>query len=315
MTKQSATSTEGRSLELFFIDGRADGMLTAEVFNWTGHVLVTPRTQISTALKRKQAQHTGVYILFGEKDGESVAYIGEGQNISERIRNHDYGKDWWDTAVLVTTTADNLNKAHVQYLEARLIEEARDASKIKLENGKSPTLPSLTEAAQTNMEVFLEYTLMILPALRIDCFIRNTRSSSRDSDHAVTETDIPLFELHAKKNNIYAKAKLMNGEFVVQSGSHARHDWYGDKTESSSYRQLYYELVRIGVLVESEESKSVTGDLRRRVFKEDYAFRSPSAAASVVVGRIANGTTEWKVRDQKKTYKEWEREQITQLEL
>ena len=52
---------------------------------------------------------------FGEKDGESVAYIGESQNISERIRNHDYRKDWWDTAVLVTTTADNLNKAHVQY--------------------------------------------------------------------------------------------------------------------------------------------------------------------------------------------------------
>ena len=315
MTKQLATNTEGRSLELFFIDGRANGMLTAEVFNWTGHVLVTPRTQISTALKRKQAQHTGVYILFGEKDGESVAYIGEGQNISERIRNHDYRKDWWDTAVLVTTTADNLNKAHVQYLEARLFEEARDASKIKLENGTSPTLPSLTEAAQTNMEVFLEYTLMILPALRIDCFIQNTRSSSRDSDHAVTETDIPLFELHAKKNDIYAKAKLMNGEFVVQSGSHARHDWHDDKTESSSYGQLYYELVRIGVLVESEESKSVTGDLRRRVFKEDYAFRSPSAAASVVVGRIANGTTEWKVRGQKKTYKELEREQITQLEL
>ena len=314
MAKQSTTSTEGRSLELFFIDGRADGMLTAEVFNWTGHVLVTPRTQINTALKRKQAQHTGVYILFGEKDGESVAYIGEGQNISERIRNHDYGKDWWETAVLVTTTADNLNKAHVQYLEARLIEEARDASKIKLENGTSPTLPSLTEAAQTNMEVFLEYTLMILPALRIDYFIRNTRSSSEENDQAVTETGIPLFELHKTKTNIHAKARLVNGEFVVKAGSHARHIWHGSKTKGSSYGQLYDELVRIGVLVEIEESNLLTGDLPTRIFKEDYAFRSPSAAAAVVLGRPANGTTEWKVRGQEKTYKKWEREQITQLD-
>jgi len=34
-------------------------MLTAEVFNWTGHVLVTPRTQIGAALARKEAQFTG----------------------------------------------------------------------------------------------------------------------------------------------------------------------------------------------------------------------------------------------------------------
>ncbi len=29
-------------LELYFIDGKPDGMLTAEVFNWTGHVRDLP---------------------------------------------------------------------------------------------------------------------------------------------------------------------------------------------------------------------------------------------------------------------------------
>ena len=69
---------QGRSLELFFIDGKPDGMLTAEVFNWTGHVLMTPRTRIAETLKRKEARYTGVYLLFGERDGEPLAYIGEG---------------------------------------------------------------------------------------------------------------------------------------------------------------------------------------------------------------------------------------------
>lgn len=36
----------GLSLDLYFIDGHPDGMLTAEIFNWTGHVLITPRTQL-----------------------------------------------------------------------------------------------------------------------------------------------------------------------------------------------------------------------------------------------------------------------------
>ena len=86
---------KGRSLELYFIDGKPDGMLTAEVFNWTGHVLVTPRTQISEALARKEARYTGVYLLLGDKEGEPLAYIGEAEDISDRIRSHDARRDWW----------------------------------------------------------------------------------------------------------------------------------------------------------------------------------------------------------------------------
>ena len=48
------------TLELFFIDGKPDGMLTAEVFGWTGHVLVTPRIRLPEALKRKESSYTGV---------------------------------------------------------------------------------------------------------------------------------------------------------------------------------------------------------------------------------------------------------------
>ncbi len=42
-------------LELFFVNGRAGGLLKAEVFNWAGHVLSTPRTKIAEALRRKDA--------------------------------------------------------------------------------------------------------------------------------------------------------------------------------------------------------------------------------------------------------------------
>lgn len=40
-------SVTGRSLDLFFVDGRPEGMLTAEVFHWTGHVLRFPRIQLA----------------------------------------------------------------------------------------------------------------------------------------------------------------------------------------------------------------------------------------------------------------------------
>jgi Domain of unknown function (DUF4357) len=293
--------TMGRSLELFFIDGKPDGMLTAEVFNWTGHVLMAPRTQISEALKRNEARYTGVHLLFGERDGDPLAYVGEAEDVSYRIRNHDSKKDWWNIAVLITAAANTLNKAHVKYLESRLIEEARGVGKVALENGNTPTRPGLSEAAQANMEAFLDYILMVLPALRIDCFLKNTRPSSQASSRAVATSEAPLFELRTPKHGIRATARLENGEFVVQAGSVARRAWESRGSENSAYGQLYVELVKMGIL--SEQGI-------HRVFSENYAFKSPSAAAAVVNGRPANGTIEWKVQGQTRTYKQWEAEKL-----
>ena len=67
---------KGRSLHLFFIEGKPDGMLTAEVFNWTGPVLRTPRTQLREALAREQSGFTGIYLLIGEGEKGPCAYIG-----------------------------------------------------------------------------------------------------------------------------------------------------------------------------------------------------------------------------------------------
>jgi hypothetical protein len=291
---------KGRSLELYFIDGKPDGMLTAEVFNWTGHVLMAPRTQISEALARKEARYTGVYLLLGDREGEPLAYIGEAEDISDRIRSHDARRDWWTTALLVTSAANNLNKAHVKYLEARLVEIARAVGKVPLENGNTPPRSSLSEAGQANMESFLDYLLMVLPALRIDMFLSSRRAPSSIVD-APNHTVGVLFELSLKKHGITANAVLRDGEFVVQAGSTARREWAGVGTESSGYAMLHGELARTGVLASQGEIC---------VFTSDYAFGSASAAAAVVCGRPSNGTLEWKVKGAGTTYKEWEARQL-----
>ena len=297
--------TKGRSLELFFIDGRPDGMLTAEVFNWTGHVLMAPRTQISDALKRSEAKYTGVYLLIGEKDDENMAYIGEAEDVSERIRNHDSRKDWWNAAVMITSAANNLNKAHVKYLESRLVEEALAAGRTMLENGNTPPRPSLTEAARANMEAFLEYILMVMPALRIDMFLRNTRPSSVVSKVPVSVAS-PLFELNTPKHGLSAKARLENGEFIVLAGSRARRTWEGRGSENTTYGQMHGALIKSGVLQDRGDHAE---------FVENYAFKSPSAAAAVVNGRPANGTVEWRVEGTTKNYKQWESEKLTQDQI
>ena len=293
-------SATGRSLELYFIDGKPEGMQTAEVFNWTGHVLMTPRTRIAEALKRKEAQYTGIYLLLGEKDSEALAYIGESENIADRIKNHDQGKDWWTKAVVVTTGANNLHKAHVKYLESRLVERAREIGRTKLENGNTPPRSSLSEAAETNMEAFLDYLWMVLPALRIDMFLEYAKPSRPQQDEKPGAT-APNFELVNKNRGLYATATLVEGEFIVEEGSDAQTSWDHKSTNESGYAQLHDELKKTGVLVENGP---------KSLFAKSYAFRSPSAAAAVVNGRKSNGPTEWKVRGSSQTYKEWEAAQL-----
>lgn len=288
----------GRSLELYYIDGRPDGMLTAEMFNWTGHVLMAPRTQLSQALSRTEAGYAGVYLLLGEREGDPLLYVGEGEDISARIKSHDVGKDWWTTAVLVTTAGNKLNKAHVRYLEARLIEDAKDVGRTPLDNGTNPSRPTLSEADVSKMEAFLENLLIVLPAVRVDTFIQRARAPRAAVAAVVLATPLvvpppPLFHFEVKRHGLSATARLENGEFIVEAGSTARKSWEGVPT---SYTPLHEELVRSGVLREQGE---------RNVFASDYAFTSPSAAAAVIAGRSTNGATSW-VTDSGQTYKDWE---------
>ena len=288
----------GKSLELFFIDGKPDGMLTAEVFGWTGHILIAPRTRLLDALKRKESSYTGVYILLGDTEGEPLAYIGEGENIANRIKSHDAKKDWWTKAVLITSAANNLHKAHVQYLESRLVQLGLNTLNIKLENSTNPTLPSLSEASKSNMESFVEQLLMILPAIRVDIFTSRTKSDEPVKNNQAMNLDLaPTFELTLKKEGIKATAKLEGSEFIVQKGSLARGKYIGDRSDKSSYWKLHDKLIEQGVLVESGKHK---------VFSKSYAFSSTSAAGAVCNGRSTSGPIAWKVIGTKQTYKDWE---------
>jgi len=287
-----------RTLEFFFIDGKPDGMLTAEVFGWTGHILVAPRTRLPDALKRKESSYTGVYILLGEQNEEPMAYIGEGENIANRIKSHDSKKDWWTRAVLITSAANNLHKAHVQYLESKLVSEGIQAANIKFENGTNPSLPSLSEAAQANMEAFIDQLLMVLPAIRVDLFTSKAKPQ-KITRQAVSssEQESPIFELTRKKEGITATAILEDGEFVVQQGSLARGEYIGERSDRYSYWKQYDKLVEQGILADKGGHK---------VFTVSYAFSSTSAAGAVCNGRSTAGPIAWKVKGTRQTYKEWE---------
>ena len=297
----------GQSLELFYVDGRPDGIVTAEMFNWTGSVLSAPRTELSRMMQHPQARHSGVYLLLGEdQSGTPLAYIGEGEDIAARIRSHDINKDWWTQVAIITAAENRLNKAHIRYLESHLIARAREVGRMPLDNGNQPTLPSLSLSDVSKMESFLDFLLIVLPALRIDMFVERKRVieaipiSFSSAGFETEKIEHPRFKLINSRQNLLAEAMLVEGDFVILQGSQSRTDW-SDGSAGHTYAQMHAELCRSGVL---------TVDGNHRVFAENYAFQSPSAAAAAVNGRPSNGTIEWREAKTGQTYKDWERSRL-----
>lgn len=103
---------KGRSVKIFLAEGSATGIVTAEIINWTGHTLAAPRTRLDAALKREELKRTGIYILYSDSFGGDLpaVYVGEGDDISSRLRSHsrDSDKDYWDRFIAVTSKDMNL---------------------------------------------------------------------------------------------------------------------------------------------------------------------------------------------------------------
>jgi len=301
----------GRSIRLFLADGTPGGLLTAEIMNWTGHVVAAPRSDLAALLHRSETSRTGIYILLGddpESFGGILAYIGEGDEVRTRLKQHarpeeQGGKDFWDRAIVLTSKDANLTKAHARYLESCFITLAQQARRSRLINGTAPPPLPLPEADVSDMEYFIAQAKIILPVLGVN-ILRSTAavSPATETRSASTNFSSPVFELHLKKDGVSATAREIDGEFTVLEGSGARMAWTGVE---HAYKVLREKLVREGVIVQRPEGRTMR-------FARDQVFASPSAAAAVVVGRTANGRNDWKIQGSGLSFGDWQAEGIDQ---
>ena len=270
------------SLRIFVADGDPDGLRIVDKSNWIGKALVFPRALLPQVKARPELAQTGVYLLLGPRpDGEGdMLYVGEGDPIRPRLESHYAQKDFWTRAIgFTTTTAGQLNKAHVQFLESRLIALARAAKRMPLDNANQPAEPSLSEADRADMEVFLGHMLGMLPVLGVHAFEQAPKVPAAKAGPVLT----------CKGKGVQATGYEASQGFVVRAGSQA----VADTVPSMALHvrgmfDLRQELIGNGVL-------GLQGGLYQ--FTQDYSFSSPSTAAAAVLGRSANGRIEWKAAD------------------
>ena len=299
MGGQSPSPAPGRSIRLFLADGTPQGLIIAEIMNWTGQALSAPRARVADLLRRPEAARTGVYILMGpdpDRPAGAKAYVGEADNVAARLRRHVQAeeKDFFDRLVIIVAKDDNLTKAHARFLESQLIRVTKEAGSVALANDAQPDFQILPEADRADMEFFLAQMRLVLPVLGFDLFRRPLNQAARD----VTGGGAVFMFSTAGAS---ATARESDDGFVVLAGSAARRQ--GTGTFPAGYRALRDQLIQDGHLADGPSP-----ELFR--FTMDVAFASPSAAAAVVAARSASGPREWKVQGTGQAYRDWRAERL-----
>ena len=278
--------TQPFSLQIFLPFGEPAGLRIVDRANWTGQGIAFPRGRVKQALAAEELQRTGVYILWNRDEALTVpqAYVGQSERVSDRIRSHERKKDFWTDAVAFTTKDDSLNRAHVQYLESRLVQIAAEVGRCSLEHGNTPTLPSIGQAATADTERYLDDLLDCLPIIGVRFFEAPVATSGASG---VPDGAIELFFKGSK--GLAARAYESVNGFIVLKGSYAN---VNEAPTLPKYFPGYAaerrRLAEQGVLVKS----TTLADAYE--FTRDYEFSSPTAAETVIKGMAATGWKAWK---------------------
>jgi Domain of unknown function (DUF4357) len=266
------------TIKLFLVHGDAKRLRTAELSNWSGKAVAGPRSEFDSILARDEAVSAGVYFLTGvdPDSGKAAVYVGEAESVRDRLKNH-LVKDFWNHVVFFVSKDETLTKAHIRYLEGRLIEQAKAAGRAVVTNGQASGA-KLPESDREDMEIFLARIHQLMPVLGAEALVP-VGAAPQGADQA------PLLVCAIK--GLRATGRQTPSGFVVLKASQAV------LKERASAHQWPYTLVARQRLI---DDGTLLAKADHFVFTRDTEFSSPSAAATVIHGGSANGLLAWKDR-------------------
>ncbi|MGN1129416.1 MAG: GIY-YIG nuclease family protein [Candidatus Flemingiibacterium sp.] len=241
--------------------------------------LKLPRIEVASC-ERSEITQAGVYFLFcrGDDNTESSVYIGEAENVKERLIQHlrDYQAEkepyYWNTVVIFT--GRDLNKAHIRYLENRLVDIVRKCKRCSVLTKNTYKNTVLKESQKAVMEEFIDNIKIIITALGYKVL-----EPILQQDTTSPENDILL---NISTNTIKAVGKVTYEGFVLLKGSNV------NENNAKSLRDG---------IVKLREKYFGNGTVENLTTTEDILFSSSSAAAEFVLGFSVSGPQAWKTDD------------------
>lgn len=278
--------SHGKTVKLFLADGSASGIRHAEIANWTGQAIAAPRKRYSELKTWEETLRPGVYLLLGysEDTGSERVYVGESENVFARIGDHVRTKDFWRECVAFTSKDQNLTKAHVKYLEARILQIASDTGRFTLDNSDRPSLPTLPKADVAAMEEYIDLVRITLGALGypvIEPLVVRQQAVTGSTTEVAEIKDADVFSFAGAAFS--AQGVLGDEGFIVLAGAKISRD--AAPSTPKHVQSLREAAIADSTLIEKDGSLTLASDT---------LFKSPSAAACFVSGSSRNGKWVWR---------------------
>lgn len=268
-----------KTIQMYIFDGNPNGRIMCELSNWNGRVYKISRNEILEFSKRDDSENTGVYFLLGKDESNiDTIYIGEAEKMLTRLRQHLKDMAYWSDCIAVISKDNLLNKAHVKYLESKFYSLAKDAGRSIVVNSNIPTCSSISEYDEAMLQEFISNTKLLVNTLGYKTFDSLEESSMKRQNNQV------YLYINAARG-ADAKGIVVADGFAVLKGSSISSTTV--PSMPTNLIQLRANLIAKGIINSQFQ------------FTKDHIFTSPSLAASIVMGRNANGRTEWKTADNK----------------
>ena len=276
---------KGSVILTHLIDGDPQGIRRVTMKNKTCEMYIIPRSLFSEAkvCKAIDLKQPALYVLLENinsfADEKPKAYIGQAEDVGQRIEQHIGGKnDFFQTVLVFVSTDHSINKADVQYLEYKAINAAKEAGRFDMSsNSQSGTLPHLTPDQLDVIDEFREFVWLLTSFAGCRIFIKpiSQVSAKKQDDNE---------QFHISWDNINAFALFGQDEMVLLKGSELRKTTVAS-AKPEKRRAMLNSMLKEGVI----EDK---GDCY--VLLTDMAYPSPSTCAWVCTGTRLNGWNYWK---------------------
>lgn len=286
-------TSRGITITNYLATGDPEGVIFAYMSNWTGQAIKIPRNLFAENKDIDELKRPGIYFLLGqdsENPDDKMAYVGEANNLSERIIQHlrDTDKSFAETIICFSSKDENLTVSHTKYLELMTIRHISRSSEFRLSNKKDGSSVNLPKMVQDEMDTYFDNMKIILPTLGYSVLHIKSKEATKKAEH---------FKLEVSE--FKASAFLTSNGFEVQKGSEMNPK--ETPSLSGSYSNLRKTL---------QDRKIVEPKNNKLVFTENYEFTSSSTAAAIILGYSVNGRVTWKDKSGQ-TLKEFEEEQIS----
>ena len=278
-----------------YIDGSDDGLIRVESKEHSIVIYKIPHASACNYSDNYELKVSGIYLLISEKNG--TIYVGQADSrengnglLTRMLEPHSSDEiNCWDFAYSISSASPTfLMASELNYLERFFYNKAKKSGHYTVLNAKQPHSKE-NIVLDIDLRPFINCVLFLFhDQFQFDMFaggvikppkhpIETEETEENEGNEETGNNEVFFLKSNKKVMGIFLPDRKVKvrADTVISTENHLP-----SQKGQESNAKLRAKLNEDGIIINN-------------IFVQNYTFNTPSQAASVILGRSANGNTEW----------------------